>query len=72
MEAFFSGTGEGGRAELRLGRRDSTYVWVSLRTSVVADAADGPRFLLISIEDIEERKRRELQLVPHQAMFALS
>ena len=30
---------EGGRAELRLGRRDGTYVWVSLRNSVVADAA---------------------------------
>ncbi|MFD6710676.1 diguanylate cyclase CdgB, partial [Streptomyces roseolus] len=26
---------EGGRAELRLGRRDGTYVWVSLRNSVV-------------------------------------
>lgn len=37
---------EGGRAELRLARRDGTYVWVSLRNSVVADTADGPRFLL--------------------------
>ncbi|EGG43876.1 hypothetical protein SGM_6217 [Streptomyces griseoaurantiacus M045] len=57
---------EGGRAELRLGRRDGTYVWVSLRNSVVADAADGPRFLLTHGEDIEERKRRELQLA-HRA-----
>ncbi|MEU9186876.1 diguanylate cyclase CdgB [Streptomyces sp. NPDC048484] len=57
---------EGGRAELRLCRRDSTYVWVSLRNSVVADAADGPRFLLTHVEDIEERKRRELQLA-HRA-----
>ncbi|WP_338697842.1 diguanylate cyclase CdgB [Streptomyces sp. Q6] len=57
---------EGGRAELRLGRRDNTYVWVSLRNSVVADAADGPRFLLTHVEDIEERKRRELQLA-HRA-----
>ncbi|MDG9726027.1 MULTISPECIES: diguanylate cyclase CdgB [unclassified Streptomyces] len=57
---------EGGRAELRLGRRDNTYVWVSLRNSVVADAADGPRFLLSHVEDIEERKRRELQLA-HRA-----
>ncbi|MET8632463.1 diguanylate cyclase CdgB [Streptomyces sp. NPDC004096] len=57
---------EGGRAELRLGRRDGTYVWVSLRNSVVADAADGPRFLLTHVEDIEERKRRELQLA-HRA-----
>ncbi|MFE2040833.1 diguanylate cyclase CdgB [Streptomyces sp. NPDC059477] len=57
---------EGGRAELRLTRRDGTYVWVSLRNSVVADAADGPRFLLTHVEDIEERKRRELQLA-HRA-----
>ncbi|MGW6741793.1 diguanylate cyclase CdgB [Streptomyces sp. NPDC055025] len=57
---------EGGRAELRLARRDSTYVWVSLRNSVVADTADGPRFLLTHVEDIEERKSRELQLA-HRA-----
>ncbi|MBZ3909904.1 diguanylate cyclase CdgB [Streptomyces acidiscabies] len=57
---------EGGRVELRLRRRDDTYVWVSLRNSVVADAADGPRFLLTHIEDIEDRKRRELQLA-HRA-----
>ncbi|MFD5031496.1 diguanylate cyclase CdgB [Streptomyces sp. NPDC058405] len=57
---------EGGRAELRLTRRDGTYVWVSLRNSVVADTADGPRFLLTHVEDIEERKGRELQLA-HRA-----
>ncbi|MFE3740716.1 diguanylate cyclase CdgB [Streptomyces sp. NPDC059134] len=57
---------EGGRAELRLARRDGTYVWVSLRNSVVADTTDGPRFLLTHVEDIEERKSRELQLA-HRA-----
>lgn len=57
---------EGGRAELRLTRRDGSYLWVSLRNSVVADAADGPRFLLTHVEDIEERKGRELQLA-HRA-----
>ncbi|HZG02612.1 MAG TPA: diguanylate cyclase CdgB [Streptomyces sp.] len=57
---------EGGRAELRLARRDGSYVWVSLRNSVVADATDGPRFLLTHVEDIEERKRHELQLA-HRA-----
>ncbi|MFG7945323.1 GGDEF domain-containing protein [Streptomyces cacaoi] len=56
----------GGRAELRLARRDGSYVWVSLRNSVVADAADGPRYLLTHVEDIEERKRHELQLA-HRA-----
>ncbi|MBO8194355.1 diguanylate cyclase [Streptomyces oryzae] len=57
---------EGGRAELRLQRRDGSYVWVSLRNSVVADTADGPRYLLTHVEDIEERKRHELQLA-HRA-----
>jgi diguanylate cyclase (GGDEF)-like protein/PAS domain S-box-containing protein len=57
---------EGGRAELRLRRRDESYVWVSLRNSVVADTADGPRFLLTHVEDVEERKRHELQLA-HRA-----
>ncbi|MGY0060640.1 diguanylate cyclase CdgB [Streptomyces sp. LZ34] len=57
---------EGGRSELRLARRDGSYVWVSLRNSVVADAADGPRFLLTHVEDIEERKHHELQLA-HRA-----
>ncbi|MET7450761.1 diguanylate cyclase CdgB [Streptomyces sp. NPDC005574] len=63
---------EGGRAELRLGRRDGTYVWVSMRNSVVADAADGPRFLLTHVEDIEERKRRELQLAHRASHDALT
>ncbi|MEV8569285.1 diguanylate cyclase CdgB [Streptomyces sp. NPDC051322] len=57
---------EGGRAELRLRRRDESYIWVSLRNSVVADTTDGPRFLLTHVEDVEERKRHELQLA-HRA-----
>lgn len=56
---------EGGRVDLRLGKRNGTYVWVSLRHSIIADAADGPRFLLTHVEDIEERKCREFQLL-HQ------
>ncbi|MEU7568020.1 diguanylate cyclase CdgB [Streptomyces fradiae] len=63
---------EGGRAELRLARRDGTYIWVSLRNSVVADTADGPRFLLTHIEDIEERKRHELQLAHRASHDALT
>ncbi|MFE5302082.1 diguanylate cyclase domain-containing protein [Streptomyces sp. NPDC056632] len=54
---------EGGRAELRLGRRDGTYVWVSLRNSVIADTTDGPRFLLTHVEDIDQRKRYEFGLL---------
>ncbi|MEU0135132.1 diguanylate cyclase CdgB [Streptomyces sp. NPDC006296] len=63
---------EGGRAELRLGRRDGTYLWVSLRNSVVADATDGPRFLLTHVEDIEERKRNELHLAHRASHDALT
>ncbi|MEU5161352.1 diguanylate cyclase CdgB [Streptomyces sp. NPDC020875] len=63
---------EGGRAEIRLGRRDSSYVWVSLRNSVVADTADGPRFLLTHVEDIEDRKRHELALAHRASHDALT
>ncbi|MFJ5225479.1 diguanylate cyclase CdgB [Streptomyces sp. NPDC088400] len=63
---------EGGRAELRLVRRDGTYVWVSLRNSVVADTTDGPRLLLTHVEDIEERKSRELQLAHRASHDALT
>ena len=63
---------EGGHAELRLGRRDGTYLWVSLRNSVVADANDGLRFLLTHIEDIEERKHRELDLAHRASHDALT
>ncbi|MFI1018045.1 diguanylate cyclase CdgB [Streptomyces sp. NPDC020965] len=63
---------EGGRAELRLGRRDGTYVWVSLRNSVVADTADGPRFLMTHVEDIEDRKRHELALAHRASHDALT
>ncbi|MET7526405.1 diguanylate cyclase CdgB [Streptomyces sp. NPDC005248] len=63
---------EGGRAELRLARRDGSYLWVSLRNSVVADTTDGPRFLLTHVEDIEERKRHELHLAHRASHDALT
>ncbi|ASY34214.1 putative diguanylate cyclase domain-containing protein [Streptomyces sp. Tu6071] len=66
---------EGGRTELRLRRREKSgesYVWVHLRNSVVADAADGPRFLLTHVEDIEDRKRRELHLAHRASHDALT
>ncbi|SCD65858.1 PAS domain S-box-containing protein [Streptomyces sp. Termitarium-T10T-6] len=45
---------EGGRAKLRLARRDGTYLWVSMRNSMVADTADGPRFLLTHVEQLDD------------------
>ncbi|MFG3116755.1 diguanylate cyclase domain-containing protein [Streptomyces sp. NPDC048197] len=50
---------EGGRSEVRLARRDGKYLWVSLRTSVVAEPDDGPKYLLTHVTDIEERKIHE-------------
>ncbi|MCZ4120197.1 diguanylate cyclase [Streptomyces sp. H39-S7] len=58
---------EGGRAELRLARGDGTYVWVSLRNSVVADTVDGPHFLIAHVAEIEERGGHEFQLAPPAA-----
>ncbi|GAA1074244.1 MULTISPECIES: GGDEF domain-containing protein [Kitasatospora] len=63
---------EGGRAELRLSRRDGGYQWVCLRNSVVADAGEGPSFLLTHVEDIEDRKRHELQLAHRASHDALT
>ncbi|MER8183157.1 diguanylate cyclase [Kitasatospora sp. NPDC094015] len=63
---------EGGRAELRLSRRDGGYQWVCLRNSVVADAAEGPSFLLTHVEDIEDRKKHELQLAHRASHDALT
>ncbi|OPG08478.1 hypothetical protein B1R27_09795 [Streptomyces sp. GKU 895] len=62
MAILLHSSTDGGRAEVRLSRQDGTHLWVWLRHSVVADIADGPRFLLTHVEDIEDRKRRELRL----------
>ncbi|GHJ97448.1 hypothetical protein SNE510_69670 [Streptomyces sp. NE5-10] len=59
---LLSASAEGGRAELRLGRRDGSYVWVSVSNSVVADSTDGPRFLLTHVIDMDERKQRDSEL----------
>ncbi|MFD3741668.1 diguanylate cyclase domain-containing protein, partial [Streptomyces sp. NPDC058629] len=42
------------------------------RNSVVADTTDGPRFLLTHVEDIEERKRHELNLAHRASHDALT
>ncbi len=43
---------QGGYEEVRLARRDGTYVPVRLRTSIVADVSDGPIFQLSHIDEI--------------------
>lgn len=57
----------GGRAEVRLARRDGHYLWVCLRMSPLSDGeTDGPQFLLTHVEDIDDRKRHE-QSLAHRA-----
>ncbi|GAA2805757.1 hypothetical protein GCM10010441_33280 [Kitasatospora paracochleata] len=72
LELLRRTSAEGGRAELRLSRRDGGYQWVCLRNSVVADATEGPSFLLTHVEDIEDRKRHELQLAHRASHDALT
>ncbi|WP_404869003.1 diguanylate cyclase domain-containing protein [Kitasatospora griseola] len=72
LELLLRTSAEGGRAELRLSRRDGGYQWVCLRNSVVADATEGPSFLLTHVEDIEDRKRHELQLAHRASHDALT
>lgn len=62
VDALLRAWADGGHTELRLARCDGTHLWVLLRTSVVAHGVDEPHFLLTHVEDIEERKRRELRL----------
>ncbi|MET9116658.1 diguanylate cyclase [Streptomyces longwoodensis] len=50
---------EGGRGEIRLARQGGSWVWVSFGTSVIADQADGPLYLVVHVDNIEERRHRE-------------
>lgn len=63
---------EGGRAELRLARKDGPYVWAGLRTSVLADSSQGPYVVLTYVEDIQERKQHEIQLAKRPTLDALT
>ncbi|WP_037608361.1 sensor domain-containing diguanylate cyclase [Streptacidiphilus rugosus] len=63
---------ENGRAEVRLARRDGGWFWVTLRNSVVSDATEGAMYLLTHVEDIEDRKRHELQLAHRASHDALT
>ncbi|AUY54787.1 PAS domain S-box protein [Streptomyces sp. CB01881] len=60
LELFQRISAEAGRADLRLTRRDGGYQRVRLRNSIVADAAEGPRFLMTVVEDMDEWKRGQL------------
>lgn len=52
--------------DVRLLRHDGRVVWASLNSSIIVDATGAPDFRLIHVEDIGERRDRELQLA-HRA-----
>jgi diguanylate cyclase (GGDEF)-like protein/PAS domain S-box-containing protein len=50
------------RAERRIVRRDGHAVWVNLTASMVHDAGNRPRFGIVMLENISERKQAEAAL----------
>jgi diguanylate cyclase (GGDEF)-like protein/PAS domain S-box-containing protein len=48
--------------ERRLLRSDGEIVWVVLQMSVVRDRSGGPRYLIVQMEDMTERRRRAEEL----------
>lgn len=60
------GASEPARADVRLRQRDGRVIWTSLSSSVIAGVSAVPRLRLIHVEDISERRDRELQLA-HRA-----
>ncbi|NYI07621.1 GGDEF domain-containing protein [Allostreptomyces psammosilenae] len=72
MAVLEADTVVGREMEVRLACRDGDWRWVCLRTSVVKDATDTPRYLLTHVEDIEERKRHELMLAHRASHDALT
>ncbi|MBX3027312.1 PAS domain S-box protein [bacterium] len=51
--------------ERRLMRKDGRTVWVRLTVSAARDDADAPRYLIVAIEDISERRHAAEQLRQH-------
>jgi diguanylate cyclase (GGDEF)-like protein/PAS domain S-box-containing protein len=50
------------RAERRIVRRDGQPVWVNLTVSMVRDRSSRPRFAIVMLENISERKQAEAAL----------
>jgi diguanylate cyclase (GGDEF)-like protein/PAS domain S-box-containing protein len=54
------------RHECRFLRADGAVVWVSISVSRVPDGPDGPAHLIMQIEDVDDRKNLEAELI-HRA-----
>lgn len=46
--------------ETRCGRKDNAELWVMLHTSVARDASGRPELIIVTLDDVTERKRAEL------------
>jgi diguanylate cyclase (GGDEF)-like protein/PAS domain S-box-containing protein len=59
---LIDGTLDHSRAERRIVRRDGQPVWVNLTASMVREASGRPRFGIVMLENISERKQAEAAL----------
>ena len=55
-------------AEQRFSRKDGTVVWITLKVSLLREAAGAPKHYVAIIEDISERRRVEQE---RQAMYKI-
>ncbi len=60
------GTAERYTTEKRYIRKDGRIIWGNLTTALVRDAAGAPAYFVSVVEDIQERKRAELELAAHR------
>ena len=69
---IIGGTGGPYQRELRLLRKDRSYLWASVTTSLVRDAAGKPQAFVSVLSDISERKRTEHDLYRFRAAMDIT
>lgn len=62
-EALLDGTISKASIEKQFVRSDGTFVWGMRTVSVIHDDGGTPRFMVVAVEDIDDRKRTEKELV---------
>jgi PAS domain S-box-containing protein len=55
--------------EKRYIRRDGTVMWARIKLSAVRDTDESPRYVVVHVEDITERKRTEAALLESEDRF---
>ncbi len=61
-QQLLAGIGDRLQIEKRFLRQDGRCVWTELSVSLISDRHGQPKYFLVTIEDITERKQTELQL----------